>query len=220
MIAPPPGDGAPSPLDLLRDKRAIVDTTVAPLAFLLVNAIAGLRLAAAVAVAIAVVLLLERAVRRAPVTNALGGLLGTGLAVFIALRTGSVEGYFVPRAIQNAAFALAFAGSVIIRRPLIGLLAQGLVRYPSDWIRDRRVRRAFSEATLAWTALFAIRATVYTVLIALGKAEYLGLVVLVLGWPAFALLVFGTFRYVPRRLEQLGAPDGDAAKAAAAASAG
>ena len=41
----------------------------------------------------------ERLIRRRPVTNAIGGLLGTGLAVFIALRSGSAEGYFVPRMI-------------------------------------------------------------------------------------------------------------------------
>ena len=50
--------------------------------------------------------------RREPLTNAVGGILGTGLAVFIALRTGSASGYFVPRALQNAGLALAFCGSV------------------------------------------------------------------------------------------------------------
>ena len=42
-------------------------------------------------------------------------MLGTGLRVFIALRTGSAPGYFVPRALHNAGLALAFAISVLVR---------------------------------------------------------------------------------------------------------
>jgi hypothetical protein len=57
---------------------------------------------------------------------------------------------------------------------------------------------------------------VYTVLILAGKAEWLGGVVLVLGWPAFAGTVFFTFKYVTWRLERSGAPDPDEFRAAAA----
>ena len=65
---PPP----PSPLDILRDRRALVDTGLGPVAFVTVNAVAGLETAAIVAVAISVVIALFRAVRREPLTNAVG----------------------------------------------------------------------------------------------------------------------------------------------------
>lgn len=215
MSSPPQAaERAPSPFDVFSDRRAMVDSALAPVAFVVVNQIAGLQTAAAVAVGIAVVLLLERLVRRTPVTYAIGGLFGTGLAVFIALRSGSAEGYFVPRAIQNAVFALVFLGSVLIGRPLIGLIAQGIRGFPGTYLREPTVRRAFREVTLAWAGLFALRAAVYTVFIAAGREELLGASVLVLGWPAFALLAFGTFKYVPWRLRRLGAPDADAFTAA------
>ena len=41
--------------------------------------------------------MLERLIRRKPVVNAIGGLFGTGLAAFIAARSGRAEGFFVPR---------------------------------------------------------------------------------------------------------------------------
>jgi len=66
------------------------------------------------------------------------------------------------------------------------------------------VRRPFAEASLAWALLFAVRATVYTVLIAAGKEGALAGAVVVLGWPAFLGTLWFTYRYVPYRFRQLG----------------
>jgi hypothetical protein len=194
----------PNPLDMLRDPRAVVDTGLGPVAFVTVNALADLDTAAIVAVGISVVVAAYRAVRRHPLTNAFGGVLGTGLAVFIALRTGSASGYFVPRALQNAGLALAFVASVIFKRPLVGLIAAPLYRIPGGWHQDPRVRRPFAEASLVWAGLFGVRATVYTVLILAEKEGALAAAVVVLGWPAFLGAMWFTYRYVPYRFGQLG----------------
>jgi Protein of unknown function (DUF3159) len=197
----------PSPLDLLGSRRALVDTGLGPLAFVVANAVAGLHTAVAVAVGVSVVLCVERLVRRAPVVNAIGGLLGTGLAAFIALRTGKAETYFVPRAIYQAVLAVAFAGSVAVRRPLIAYVVATLYRAREGWAADPRVRRAFSEVTLAWAGLFAFRAAVYAVLIAAGRTGWLGAASIVMGWPAFLALLWLSWPYGRRRLAQLGAPE-------------
>jgi hypothetical protein len=199
-----PGQRPPSPVDMLRDPRAIVDTGLGPVAFVTVNALADLDTAAIVAVAISVVVAAYRAIRRHPLTNAIGGVLGTGLAVFIALRTGSASGYFVPRALQSAGLALAFGGSALLKRPLIGYIAAPLYHIPPGWRDDPVVRRPFAEASLVWAGLFALRATVYTVLIAAGKEGALAGAVIVLGWPAFLGTLWFTYRYVPYRFSQLG----------------
>jgi hypothetical protein len=196
----------PSPFDTLRDRRAIVDAGLGPIVFVTVNAIAGLNAAAAAAVAVSVLVVLERAVRRANVTNAIGGVLGTGLAVFIALRSGAPEGYFVPRMLYMAALAVVFAGSVVVRRPLISYIARALQPAPAEWWAHPKVRRTFSEVTLAWAGLFAVRAIVYAIFIAMGKVGFLAAASIVLGWPAFLGLAWLSYRYVPRRLAQLGAP--------------
>jgi hypothetical protein len=175
-------------------------------AFVIANAVAGLHTAAAVAVGISVVLLVERLARGRSFVNAVGGLLGTGLCAFIALRTGRPEGYFVPRMLYQLALAVAFAGSVLIRRPIVGFIVAALYRADPGWVDLPPVRRTMNELTLAWAALFGIRAAVYAVLIAAGKAGWLAAASIVMGWPAFALLMFGSFRYGPRRIDQLGGP--------------
>jgi Protein of unknown function (DUF3159) len=199
-----PGQRPPNPVDMLRDPRAIVDTGLGPVAFVTVNALADLDTAAIVAVAISVVVAAYRAIRHHPLTNAIGGVLGTGLAVFIALRTGSASGYFVPRALQSAGLALVFGGSALLKRPLIGYIAAPLYHIPPGWRDDPLVRRPFAEASLVWAGLFALRATVYTVLIAAGKEGALAGAVVVLGWPAFLGTLWFTYRYVPYRFRQLG----------------
>jgi hypothetical protein len=194
----------PSPLDMLRDPRVLVDTGLGPVAFVTVNALADLDTAAIVALAMSGVVAVYRALRRHPLTNAIGGVLGTGLAVFIALKTGSASGYFVPRALQNAALSFGFVVSVLAKRPLVGLIAAPLYHIPGGWHEDARVRRPFAEASLVWAGLFALRATVYTVLIVLGKEGALAGAVVVLGWPGFLGALWFTYRYVPHRFGQLG----------------
>jgi hypothetical protein len=196
----------PSPLDFLRDPRAAVDTGLGPLAFVIANAVAGLHTAAAVAVGVAVVLMIERLVRRRPVINAVGGLLGTALCAFIALRTGKPTGYFVPRMLYQLALAVVFAGSVLVRRPLAGFIVATLFRADPGWADHPAVRRTMNELTLAWALLFGVRGVVYAVLILSGKVGWLAAASIVMGWPAFALFIFGSYRYGPRRIEQLGGP--------------
>jgi Protein of unknown function (DUF3159) len=189
---------------MLRDKRAIVDTGLGPVAFVAVNAATDLDTAAIVALAISGVVALYRAIRRHPLTNAIGGVLGTGLCVFIAVRTGSASGYFVPRALQNAGLAIAFLISILVKRPLVGLIAAPLYKIPAGWHQDRRIRRPFAEASWAWVLLFSVRATVYTVLILLEKEGALAGAVIVLGWPAFLGTMWFTYRYTRYRFNQLG----------------
>jgi hypothetical protein len=194
----------PSPMDILRDPRALVDTGLGPVAFVTVNALTDLETAAAVAVGISVVIAVYRAVRREPITNALAGVLGTGLAVFIALYTGSASGFFVPRAFQNAGLAIAFWGSIVFKRPLVGFVVAPIYHFPPGWYRDPRVRRPFAEGTAAFALVFTVRAVVYTIFILADKEGALAGSVVVLGWPAFLGALWFCYRYIPRRLKQLG----------------
>jgi hypothetical protein len=192
---------------MLRDPRAVLDTTLAPVAFVIVYAIAdSVNAAAAVAVGIGVLVMIERLIRRRPVVNAVGGLLGTGLAAFIAVRSGKAETYFVPKMLYQVALAVVFAGSALIRKPLTGFIIATLYRAEAGWVDLPAVRRVMTEYTLAWALLFGLRATVYLVLIEAGHVGALAVASIAMGLPAFGLLLFLGYRYVPRRLEQLGAP--------------
>jgi hypothetical protein len=206
-VTQPPEEQPPSPLEMLRDPRALLDTTVAPVAFVIVYAISkDVNLSAIVAVAIGVIIAIERLVRRRPVVNAIGGLFGTGLAAFIAVRSGKAEGFFVPKMLYQLALALVFAGSAVIRKPLTGFIIAQIYRAEPGWADIPAVRRVMTEYTLAWAALFGLRAAVYAVLIYYGRVGSLAVASIAMGLPAFGLLLFVGYRYVPRRLEQLGAP--------------
>jgi hypothetical protein len=192
---------------MLRDPRALVDTTLAPVAFVAVYAISDdLNVSAAVAVGIGVLVMIERLFRRKPVVNAVGGLFGTALAAFIAVRSGKAETYFVPKMLYQVALAVVFAGSALIRRPLTGYIIATLYRAEPGWAKLPAVRRVMTEYTLAWALLFALRAIVYAILIAAGRVGSLAIASVAMGLPAFGLLLFAGYRYVPRRLKQLGAP--------------
>jgi hypothetical protein len=192
---------------MLRDPRALLDTTLAPVAFVAVYALTNsVNTSAAVAVGIGVLVMIERLLRRKPVVNAVGGLFGTALAAFIAVRSGKAEGYFIPKMLYQAALFAVFAGSALIRRPLTGYIVAQLYRAEPGWVNLPAVRRVMTEYTLAWALLFGLRAAVYAVLIAHGRIGSLAVANVAMGIPAFALLLFLGYRYVPRRLEQLGAP--------------
>ena len=192
---------------MLRDPRAVLDTTLAPVAFVIVYAITKeVNASAAVAVGLGVLIAIERLIRRKPVINAVGGLFGTGLAAFIAVRSGKAEGFFVPKMLYQLALGLVFAGSVVVRKPLTGYIIAQIYRAEPEWVNLPPVRRVMSEYTLAWAALFLLRAGVYAILIYYGRVGSLAVASIAMGLPAFGLLLFLGYRYVPRRLEQLGAP--------------
>jgi len=206
-VTQPPEEHPPSPLEMLRDPRALLDATLAPVAFVIVYAITkDVNPSAIVAVGIGVIIAIERLIRRRPVVNALGGLFGTGLAAFIAVRSGKAEGFFVPKMLYQLALAVVFAGSALIRKPLTGFIIAQIYRAEPGWADLPAVRRVMTEYTLAWAVLFGLRGAVYAVLIYYGRVGALAVASLAMGLPAFGLLLFVGYRYVPRRLEQLGAP--------------
>jgi hypothetical protein len=202
--------------DLFRDRSYLVDAALAPIVFVAVNAAAGLAPAAAAALGLAFAVLVWRVARRESARNAVFGLVGVALAATIALTTGSAEGYFWPRALLNAVWSLAFLASVTVGRPAIGLMSQALYGIPTAWYVHERVRPAFAEITLVWAAFFALKAAVYLLLILAGEAAVLAGVSFALGWPAFVVLVWLSFRYVAWRLRRLSAPAPPEPEAAAA----
>ena len=192
---------------MLRDPRAVLDASLAPVAFVIVYAITKeVNPSAAVAVGIGVLIAIERLIRRKPVMNAIGGLIGTGLAAFIAVRSGKAEGFFVPKMLYQLALAVVFAGSALVRKPLTGFIIAQIYRAEPGWTDLPAVRRVMTEYTLAWAGLFLLRTAVYAVLIYYGRVGSLAVASIAMGLPAFGLLLFLGYRYVPRRLEQLGAP--------------
>jgi hypothetical protein len=106
--------------------RGMVDATVPTVGFILANAFWGLRIGIWAALGAALVVFVLRLVRHESVQQALSGLLGVGIAVAIAAASGQARDFFVFGILRNAAIGVLLLGSVPVRWPLVGVIAEFL----------------------------------------------------------------------------------------------
>lgn len=172
-------------LDSIGGWSGTVVTAVPTVVFVIVNAATALRAAIAAAVGSAVLLAIYRLSRRQPVQQAVTGLFGVVLAAVIAARTGEARGYFLLGIWSSFVYGAVFAGSVLVRRPLVGLAWEFLEPTQNlgerRWYRERLLLRAYSVATLVGTAVFLARGVVQ---LSLYQQE-------ATGWLAFARVAMG-----------------------------
>jgi hypothetical protein len=171
-------------LQALGGRRGLADTALPGVVFVVVNALAGLTAATWAALALAVAALGWRLARRETVQHAVGGFLGIGIAALLAHNTGRAENFFLPGILMNTAYAVVLTGSVIVRRPLVGVLLAALEGRGRDWHRDDTVRRVFAAATLLWAlGVFGLRAAIQVPLYLAGREGWLAVAKLAAGWP-------------------------------------
>lgn len=151
---------------------------------------------------VSVFFILLRLIRRMSLVQALSGLLGIGLAAWLALRDGgATRDYFVTGFITNLAYLVPLGISVLVRWPLVGVLMGMLLREGSTWRKNRYEMRVFTLATLLWVGLFASRLLVQYPLYLANNLEALGIMRLAMGLPLYAavlwlnwLMVRGVFK--------------------------
>lgn len=169
----------------------LVSSTVPVLVFVPVNSIWGLTAAIWAALAAATAVLVWRLVQRTPVQPAVSGFLGVGVCAFIAYRTGDAKGYFLFGIYTSLLYAAGFVLSVLVRRPLVGVIWGMLNGQGSSWRRHRVAVRAYDIATAAWALVFAARYLVQHELYDADRTGWLAVARIGMGWPltAVALLV-------------------------------
>jgi hypothetical protein len=113
-------------LDQLGGWRGMVDASLPTIAFIVANGIGGLTVGIWAAVASAVLVFLLRLVRRESIQQAISGLFAVAVAVVIAARTGEARDFFVLGIVRNAAIGVVLLGSILVRRPLVGVVAEFL----------------------------------------------------------------------------------------------
>ncbi|WP_455605179.1 DUF3159 domain-containing protein [Cellulosimicrobium funkei] len=112
--------------DAIGGVRGLVESVAPGLVFVVVYvATTNLRWALVTSVAAALVAVAARLVQRTPVTQAFGGLLGVGIGVLWAWRSGEAQDYFAWGLWTNAAYLVALLVSVVVRWPLVGLVVEG-----------------------------------------------------------------------------------------------
>ncbi len=99
-----------------------VIASIPTVVFVIVNLATSLRTAIYAAIGSAIVLALYRLARRQSVLQALSGLVGVVIAAVIAGGTGQARNYFLIGILTSFAYGLAFLISMLVRRPLVGLV--------------------------------------------------------------------------------------------------
>jgi hypothetical protein len=170
----------------------MVDSGLPVVVFVIVNIIAGLGPAIGAALSAGVIIAILRLVRHRPVTQAISGLLGVGVAAFIAYRLGSARGYFLLGIWSALLYGGLLLVSVLVRWPLVGVAWEALNGRGTAWRADRRLRRRYDIATLIWVAMFAVRYLVQRFLYDRNDVGGLAVAKLLLGYPLWIAAALAT----------------------------
>jgi hypothetical protein len=95
-------------------------------------------------------------------------------------------GLFLIQIFSNAASALAWAVSIVLRWPLLGVVVGTVLGQKTRWRRDPALLRAYSRASWIWVGQYLTRLAVFIPLWAAGMVTALGVARVSLTWPLIA----------------------------------
>jgi len=138
-----------------------------PVVFVTIYLATSSNLTAAVVSALVIGLVLAglRLSRGERPVRVVGALLVVVLAATVAYYTGSAVAYFWPLVLANVASAMAFAFSILIRWPLLGVIVGPITGTGMRWRKDPDLLKAYAKASWLWVLLNVVRAAVQVPLI-------------------------------------------------------
>ncbi|MEW2506842.1 DUF3159 domain-containing protein [Amycolatopsis sp. CA-161197] len=151
------------------------------LVFVVVNSFAGLIPGIVASVASGVVFVVLAVVLKKPLQPAVSSFVGVAITSLIAFLTGSAKGYFLSDIWFSLACFVVLAVSIIVRRPLVGVVWSLVNSEKMTWLADRRSRLGYDLATATATLVFASRFLVQQYLYDQDRT----------GWLAFAKIAMG-----------------------------
>lgn len=172
--------------------RGVIESVLPYTVFSLVYALTeDLQVSIIAALVPVIVLVIWRLIARETLSQAISGALVIALGAYFAQRTGSAVNFFLPNILKNAGFAVAYAISIMVRWPLIGVVVGPVTGEMFAWRQDRPRMIAYQRATWFWVGLFVVRLAVQVPLYLADNVALLGtLNGTVLGIPLFALTIW------------------------------
>ncbi|OBI46103.1 hypothetical protein A5706_30345, partial [Mycobacterium sp. E796] len=161
--------------------------------FVAVSSLSGLVAAIASALGVAALVLVWRLIRRESTQPAFSGFIGVAVCALIAYVVGQSKGYFLLGIWMSLLWAVVFAVSVLIRRPLVGYAWSWATGRDRAWRAVSRAVYAFDVATLCWTVVFAARFVVQRLLYDADQTGWLGVARIAMGWPLTVLAAVATY---------------------------
>lgn len=179
-------------LEQLGGISGLVYSTLPVLVFVPANSLWGLTAAIWAAIAVACGVLVWRLFRKTPIQPAISGFIGVAVCAFIAYRTGDAKGYFLFGIYASLIYGGAFVLSVLVRRPLVGVIWGMLNAQGARWRSHREAVRAYDIATLAWALVFLARYLVQNHLYDADETGWLAAARIGMGWPLTAVVLLVT----------------------------
>ena len=186
----------PGLAEVLGGRGGAVDATVPVVAFVAAFTIADasgwtspVAWAAGAAVLVGAVVAVVRLALGGRPRAVLFGLLGVAVAALVALYTGRAVDFFLVQIVSNAASALVWAGSIVVRWPLLGLVVGTVLGQRTRWRHDPDLVRGYQRASWVWVGQYLVRLAVFLPLYAADAVVALGIARTVLTWPLVALCV-------------------------------
>jgi hypothetical protein len=172
--------------------QGLIESTLPGFLYVLTFAIwRNLTISIGTVVVAVLALTIRHFVKKRPVTQLIGSVVGIGLAIYLTLRPGGQAGDFYLKDFwTNGIYGSVLLLSVLIRLPIIGVMVGLFTNQGLTWRKDRRKLMFFDLVTLLWVGLFATRLAVELPLYFMGNIVMLGFVKLVLGLPFYLTMIW------------------------------
>lgn len=185
----------------------LVYSSVPVVIFVAVSSIGGLLPAIGSALAAGGLVLLLRLIRRESTQPAVSGFFGVAGCALVAYLVGQSKGYFLLGIWMSLLWAVVFALSIVVRRPVVGFLWSWTSGRDQGWREVPRAVYAFDVATLGWTLVFAARFIVQRLLYDADKTGWLGVARIGMGWPLTAVAALATYAAIKAARRAMPAAD-------------
>ena len=197
----------------------VIYSSLPVVTFVAVSSLSGLFPAIGSALGVAALVLLWSLVRRESMQPAFSGFIGVAVCALIAYIVGESKGYFLLGIWMSLLWAVVFAASVLIRRPLVGYAWSWAGGRDRGWRDVPRAVYALDVASLCWTLVFGARFVVQRLLYDANQTGWLGVARIGMGWPLTLLAALATYAAIKAAQRAVSvaddAGDGDGAVAVA-----
>lgn len=190
--------------------RGMVFTALPVTTFAVTSSVLGLVPAISAALVAATIILGWQLLRRESPRPALFGFGGVVACGVFALVTGQAKDFYLPGIGMYLVTGIVFTVSLLVRRPLVGVVWAWATGRDDTWRRIPRVRLAFDIVTLAMATASWSRFFVQYYLYDTDQAGLLAVARVAMGWPVFVVtstLILLAIRYAIRALPRTATAD-------------
>ncbi|WP_322857788.1 DUF3159 domain-containing protein [Mycobacterium shigaense] len=180
-------------LEQLGGVSGLIYSSLPVVVFVAVSGVRSLLPAVASALGVAALVLVWRLIRRGSTQPAFSGFFGVAVCALVAYVVGESKGYFLLGIWMSLMWAVVFAASILIRRPVVGYVWSWAGGRDRGWRGVPRSVYAFDIATACWTLVFGARFVVQRLLYDADQTGWLGVARIAMGWPLTALAALVTY---------------------------